>query len=453
MSGHNPFRYKNRDQLLSAAEAIGLNLPFQENTANLLESVTVAGRTLSNRLAILPMEGCDGTEKGAPDELTFRRYNRYGAGGCGLIWFEATTVSPAAKANPRQLCLTEETLPAFKHLVNETRKASRNANPKIKPLLILQLTHPGRYTRKGYDPAPVIACHNPLLDRLCCLPDDHPLISDDALRQLQKNFLTAAELAVAAGFDGVDVKACHGYLLSELLSAHTRTDSLYGGPFENRIRFMIDTVKKIRQQLPESIIASRFNAWDGIEYPYGFGASAKAPQLPDFNEAVELAGRLSAAGTDLLAVTMGNPYVKPHYGRPYDRPLAGAAVPDENPLTGIDRMMRATREVQQSVPIPVVGCAYSWLRRFFPNVAAASVESGNVSIIGVGRNAFAYPDFPNDLASTGTVNEQKVCIACSCCSQIMRGGGRAGCPIRDAACYEHEYRHCRVQSGGGGDKS
>jgi NADPH2 dehydrogenase len=59
------------------------------------------------------MEGCDGTLEGAPDELTFRRYRRFGAGGAKLIWGEATAVLPEARANPRQLCLIPENLSAL----------------------------------------------------------------------------------------------------------------------------------------------------------------------------------------------------------------------------------------------------------------------------------------------------------------------------------------------------
>src|SRR5690606_34629762 len=118
-------------------------------------------------------------------------------------------------------------------------------------------------------PAPVIATRNPSLGRN--LPEDYPVISDDQLEQLEDCFLEAAVLARDIGFDAVDIKACHGYLNSELLSAFTR-DGKYGGSFENRTRFLINIVDKIKDRLGDSLdITLRLNAYDAVPYPYGWG--------------------------------------------------------------------------------------------------------------------------------------------------------------------------------------
>ncbi len=389
------------------------------------------------------MEGCDAEPDGAPGPLTLRRYQRYAAGGSGLIWYEATAVTQEGRANPRQLWITAANVGAFRTLVNETRAAARDCwGTAHDPLLILQLTHSGRYARPDGRPRPVIAQHNPILDPRLGIGPDYPLVTDAELNRLQDAFVSAAELAAAAGFDGVDIKACHGYLVSELLGAFTRPHSRYGGPFENRARFLLEVVQRIRAQVPAVFVTSRFNAHDGLPHPHGFGNDEEA-----LTEACELARRLRALACPVLNVSLGNPYYNPHFGRPYDSPIAWAATPDEHPLAGVARLLQAAATVQRAVPdVPVIGAGYSWLRHLFPHVAAAVVSAGNAALVGLGRMALAYPDFVKDLAQNGALDPKKTCTACSGCSQIMRDGGRAGCRVRDPEIYAKEYREGRARA-------
>lgn len=97
----------------------------------------------------------------------------------------------------------------------------------------MQLTHSGRYSKPEGVAAPMIAYRDPLLDPPVKVTDDGPVVSDEYLDGLVDIYVQAAKLAKEAGFDGVDIKACHRYLFSELLSAFTR-EGKYGGSFENR---------------------------------------------------------------------------------------------------------------------------------------------------------------------------------------------------------------------------
>jgi 2,4-dienoyl-CoA reductase-like NADH-dependent reductase (Old Yellow Enzyme family) len=133
---------------------------------------------------------------------------------------------------------------------------------------------------------------------------------------------------------------------------------------------------------------------------------------------------------------MGVPAWKSHFGRPFDKPVPGGIVPGEHPLEGVARHLRFAAELQRAAPgAAVVGPGYSWLRRFFPNVGAAMVQSESTSLIGQGRGALAYPDFPKDLADKGRLNSKKVCTTCSLCSHLLRQQKRVGCVLRDP-----EYR-------------
>src|SRR5213592_431867 len=97
------FKYKSLDDIRRDAERLGLPVRFDEDTGPLARAVRVGRLRAGNSVAIQPMEGCDGTLGGAPDELTLRRYRRFGAAGAMIIWGEATAVVPEGRANPRQL--------------------------------------------------------------------------------------------------------------------------------------------------------------------------------------------------------------------------------------------------------------------------------------------------------------------------------------------------------------
>jgi len=442
-SRHERSQLDDHAALARCADQLSVTIPFSDDITILFTPLDVGGRRVPNRFVVQPMEGCDAGPDGGPGPLTLRRYRRYAAGGSGLIWFEATAVTPEGRANPRQLWITADNVGAFQRLVDATRaEAQAISGAGHDVLLVLQLTHAGRYARPDGVPQPIIAQHNSVLDPRIGIGPEYPLICDAELDRLQEAFLCAAELAATAGFDGVDVKACHGYLVSELLAAFTRTDSRYGGPFENRTRFLLEVVARIRAQVSGLLVTSRFNAHDGLPYPHGFGADAE-----ELTEPLELARRLRALGCPVLNVSLGNPYHNPHYGRPYDLPVAGAATPDEHPLVGVARLLGAAAAVQRAVPdVPVVGTGYSWLRHLFPHVAAGVVAQGGVALVGLGRLALAYPDYVKDLAEKGALDPDKTCAACSGCSQMMHDGGRVGCRVHDSDIYAEEYRQGRARA-------
>jgi 2,4-dienoyl-CoA reductase-like NADH-dependent reductase (Old Yellow Enzyme family) len=141
-----------------------------------------------------------------------------------LIWFEATAVVEEGRSNPRQFYLHEANVGEFERLVAETRRAaSESPGPDQNSLLILQLTHSGRWSKPDGTRRPLIAHHNHMLDAMVDIDASYPLANDGELDRLQDAFVDAARLAASAGFDGIDVKSCHGYLGSELLAAYTRS--------------------------------------------------------------------------------------------------------------------------------------------------------------------------------------------------------------------------------------
>lgn len=441
MSQHQQFKFKSSGELLDKASELGLELPFRENIDPLFDPIEVSGKIIPNRFAVQPMEGFDSELDGSPGELALRRYKRYAQGGSGLIWFEATSVKHEGRSNRRQLLLSTNTVGEFSRLIDITKRAAFNDfGYNHEPFLVLQLTHSGRYSKPDGNSEPLAACCNPHLDEKF---EKISIIADDELDDLQEDYISAAGLARNAGFDAVDIKACHGYLIHDLLSSFTRENSKYGGELlQNRARFLVEIVEKIKTTVPGLALAVRLNLYDGLPYPYGFGVKKDGSTEIDLSEPIELIRMLKDAGVELLNGTMGIPYANPHIGRPYDKALPGDPIPPEHPLESISRFIEVTGEVQSKFKdFPIVGTGYSWLRKFYPNVGAAVIEKGLASFIGLGRASFAYPNAPKDLMDRRELDTRKVCIACSKCTEMMRHNQISGCVTRDIEIYAKEYKN------------
>lgn len=465
------FKYKTAEALAADAASRGLDVRLRADLSPLAEPIAVAGRAVGNRLALQPMEGCDGTADGSPGELTYRRYERFGAGGAKLIWGEAAAVAPEGRANTRQLVIDEGHAPGLARLVDLTRAAHRAEWGDDSDLLVgIQLTHSGRYSV----PRPILAQHDPLLDPRTVLDratgrtaaPDSPLIADADLDRLQDRYAAAAGVAFRVGFDFVDLKQCHKYLLCELLSAQTRPGK-YGGSFENRTRFAREVVARLRAENPAGVVATRLNVFDGVPFDFdgvpferngrdapgvrspltppvlsAWGTSASDPFEPDLAEPLALVGALRALGVGLVNVTMGNPYASPHLVRPYEyAPVDGYLAP-EHPLIGVARHFRLTAAVQRAYPdLPVVGSGYSWLQAYAFQAGAANVADGGAAFVGIGRGALSQPDFGRHVLRGAPLDGKRICRTFSYCTALMRakdhplGQFPTGCPPFDKATY------------------
>ncbi len=434
MSDTYKFTYKTLADLESEIAQRNLAIPTTPDTSAFARKVQILGIEAPNSLAIHPMEGFDGEENGAPGELTVRRYERFASGGAGLFWFEATSVCPEGRSSRRQLWINKENVDDYKRLVDRMHALSGGAP------VICQLTHSGRFAKPDNTPAPLISYHNPIMNERLNLDPSLPVVTDDYLDALHGKYLDAVALAKEAGFDGVDIKSCHRYLLSELLSAFTR-EGKYGGSYENRTRLLRETVRDAVSLYGSDgfIIGTRMSVSDCIPYPYGF-CTAEDGSV-DLTEAKKLLSELYGYGMSLLNLSMGTPYYNPHVNRPYD---SGGYEPPESPLVGVERMINASREIKAAVPeLKIIGTGYSYLRHLSPNVAAAVLEEGAVDMTGFGRMAFAYPDFARDMLA-GQFDSKKTCLSCGNCVQLMRRIATSGCPIRDPL-----YRPIFIENCGG----
>lgn len=443
MSLHEKFNFETLADIRKKTSELGLGIGFDENLDVLGTPLAVGKLICPNRFAVLPMEGCDSNPDGSPSQLVHDRYLKYAEGGFGLIWFEANAIVPEGRANELQMMLTASNVSKFRELVQEVDDLSMKKHG-FKPIKILQLTHSGRYSRpEGHIARPLVPQHDPLLDK-----GSEVIVSDGYLDSLVERYVISAMLAKEAGFDGVDIKACHRYLISELLASHTR-EGRYGGSFENRTRLLLSVIRAVREKLgDEFIVASRFNVFDAHPYPYGFGCDKDDMWKFDPSEPVRLVREMVASGVGLLSNSGGNPYyIYPQVTRPFDKSSYGIPVPEEHPLESVDRLFVLTEVVQKAAGnVPVIGNGYSWLRQFLPNAAASNIRAGRCSMVGLGRESFAYPMAPADVFEKGAMDPKKCCITCSLCTQIMRDHGKTGCVIRNSGTYMPLYKKFNAEA-------
>ncbi len=466
------FNYKNLAGLQQSCSDLGLrHIRFETDTARiqaaLAKPVQVGRFTIGNSMCIHPMEGCDGTLDGRPGELTWRRYKRFARGGAKLVWFEATAVEPEGRANPRQLWINDDNVGDFAALLETLRSVHREEFGTDSDLLEpLQLTQSGRYSVPS---SKSIAYHHPQIDARSHTPPDFPVVTDAQLDRLQDRYIDAARLGFKAGFRAFDVKVTHGYLLSELLGAKTRPGK-YGGSIENRSRMACDILRRLRDEFgPDIILTMRLGCFDGVPYvknpetrlgepmpyptpyPWGFGVNPDNPLEPDLTDVKAAIALFRDAGAQLLNISLGCPYYNPHIGRPFETPDEGNYEQPEHPLLGVDRHFMVAGELQRAFPdVAMVGTGYSWLQVYAPNAGAANLLDGNIRLMGMGRNALAYPDFARAILETGALNERQVCKTLTYCTYLMRQKNNAlgqfptGCPPFDKEGYGPVIKEARA---------
>ncbi|MBR2884006.1 MAG: flavin oxidoreductase/NADH oxidase [Clostridia bacterium] len=387
-------------------------------------------RKIQNRIVFHPMEGCDGTADGAVDELTYRRYLRFAKSGAGIIWFEATAITAEGRANPRQLFLNEKTKDSFKKLISDI-KTTAIKECGFEPIIIVQLTHSGRFSKPDGTPKPIVAYRNSHWE-IGRENQPYVIATDEYCKTIPNKYYTAAKLAEEVGFDGIDVKCCHGYLFNEFLSA-TEREGMYGGSLENRTRLYFECIDAVKEAVSEqTFVTTRLNACDCFPYPYGYGVD-KSNNI-DLTETKQIIKSLYDKGIRLINLTLGNPYLIPHINRP-------CINAPEDGETGMKRTYDVTSELKKEFPnMCFIASGLSFAGENAMEYSEMIINNGAADFAGFGRLTFAYPDFYRDYLENGQLNKSKLCLKCSKCSQLMRAGTVAGCPVRDSETYMPYYK-------------
>jgi 2,4-dienoyl-CoA reductase-like NADH-dependent reductase (Old Yellow Enzyme family) len=446
---------------------LGIDLQIEDSIVQgdaspLAKSLKWNNRVIGNSWCVQPMEGWDGTATGGVTEPMIRRWRNFGASGAKLIWGgEAMAVRPEGRANPNQLIIDEANKKGLAQLRETLLAAHQEGFGRTDDLVIgFQLTHSGRFCRptdkKRMEPR--VAYRHPILDKKFGVTSDAQVFTNDEVKRLVEDYAKAARIAADVGVDFVDVKHCHGYLLHEFLSAHTRAGE-YGGSLENRTRPLREITAAIRAVAPKLGIGVRASIFDlvpfkpdpelskpgkpgpGIPedfshclpYQYGFGVNSNNPVEYDLEEPIEFLRICEKLGITLVNLSAGSPYYNPHIQRPAAYPPSDGYQPPEDPLVGCARQINVVKELKARFPnLLIVGTAYTYLQEYFPHVAQYYLRHGHVDSVGIGRVVLSYPRMLADAVEKGALEHRLICRTFSDCTTAPRNGLPSGCyPLDD----------------------
>ena len=449
-------RIKSVEEFRERLEELGLDVPCDdgmltaEDGSPLAEPLQLGPLEAGNRWCIHPMEGWDANPDGSPSEHTLRRWRRFGLSGAKFIWGgEAAAVRMDGRANPNQTLGVPHNKSGLADLLNTLTDTHRDRFGTSEDLVVgLQLTHSGRFCRPNSKQLePRIAYHHPLLDAKFGIDgDDESIVwTDDQLDDLIVDYVNAAKTAFDVGYQFVDVKACHGYLLHEFLSARTRPGR-YGGNFDGRTNLLRSIIKAIQNEVPELVIMVRLSVFDTppfvtsreigkpmdyetlMPYDVGFGVDANDPMQMDLTEPIQLMKMLQKLGVASINISCGSPYYNPHIMRPAIFPPSDGYQPPEDPLVGVARQIHCAKTCKESLPdMPMVGTGYTYLQDFLVQVAQATVRKGWIDSVGLGRMVLSYPDLPADSLQGNAAQRKQICRTFSDCTTAPRNGIISGC--------------------------
>ena len=311
------------------------------------------GVVLKNRLVKAAMSDSLGDGAGDPTDEQVRLYERWSAGGAALSIIGEVQVDPRYPEKPGNLVLGPL---SDRVKLARVAEAGSNGGAHIWP----QLGHAGALAHTPIsDPAGPSALN---LNGLTC-----DALSETAIEALPGTYSAAASRAQDVGFDGVEVHAGHGFLLSQFLSPlfNRRTDR-YGGSIEARCHVLLEVVRHIRRDVgAEFAIAVKINSCDQLE-----GGLTE-------DEALTVVESLGSEGVDLIDVSGGTYF--PGAASSSDRTSSGPYF-----LSFVQRARNLT-----DTPLMLTG-GFKTRRE-----AAAAVNSGAVDVVGLARAMVLDPDLPS----------------------------------------------------------
>jgi 2,4-dienoyl-CoA reductase-like NADH-dependent reductase (Old Yellow Enzyme family) len=323
-----------------------------------------SGLVLRNRIAKAAMEEGLAGQAQLPDERLVRLYQRWGAGGAGLLVTGNVMVHKEALTGPRGVVLDQDApLEPFRRWA-EAGKAGGAA-------MFMQISHPGRQVRAnmpGVSWAPsAVGLQMGKHTRRFRPPT---AMTPDQIDATLDRFVVTAVRAEEAGFDGVEIHGAHGYLLSQFLSplANRRTDK-WGGSLENRARLLLEIVEAIRLHVsPAFAVAVKLNSADFQRG--GF----------DADDARRVIAMLAPLGVDLVELSGGS----------YESPAMSGRPADDRTLSREAYFLDLATQLAGTSPLPLMLTGGISRRD-----TAEEVLAGGVAVVGLATAIAVTPDLPN----------------------------------------------------------
>lgn len=361
---------------------------------HLLSPLDLGFTTLPNRVLMGSMHiGLEEVENGFERMAAF--YAARARGGVGLMVTGGIAPNDAGCTFPGGAKMTTDA-EAAQHAV--VTSAVHEAGGRI----AMQILHFGRYAHHPGLVAPS-AVQAPISGFV-----PHAL-TDDEVESTIEDFVTAAALAQSAGYDGVEIMGSEGYLINEFIaSATNHREDRWGGSYENRIRFPVEIVRRVRERVgSDFILIYRLSMLDLV------------PGGSSLEEVVRLAREIEAAGATIINTGIGW-----HEAR---IPTIATSVP-RGAFTWV------TEKVRGAVSVPLVTSN----RINTPEVAEQILAAGRADMVSMARPFLADPDFVAK-ASAGRADAINTCIGCNqACLDHIFSGKVTSCLVNPRACHETE---------------
>lgn len=347
---------------------------MKERFEKLFSPFQVKNLVLKNRLVYPPMGTGYTTNLGAVTPRLIAYHQARAAGGVGLNILEFTVVEEFGNLHTNMPGIYDDShIPGLKSLTG----AIHQVGGKI----CIQIGHAGRRAKSAFNGGRRPRAPSSIPE----LGGEHPYeMQQSQIDYIQECFQKAAMRAKQAGFDAVEMHAAHGYLVHQFLSplSNRRTDS-YGGSLENRTRFALETLSRIREGVGDEFPV--FCRVSGDDFLDGGSSLAETKQF------VKL---LEKAGADVIDISAGVPE------------SSERVVPPMALDHGLNVGMSADIKRQVKLPVICVG------RIKTLEEAEAILRAGNADLIAMGRALIADPDLPQKTLGGGTV---RPCIGCNQC--------------------------------------
>lgn len=337
--------------------------------SSLFDKINVGNVVLNNRLVMTAMSTCFAGPRGQVTDRLIEYYATRAAGGVGLVTVEEAYIHPQLPHVKNALGVyADHLIPGLQTLTRRIHEEGSAVSLQIGLYFRQQLNGFPRYVASAQAPD--------------CGPESKEL-TETEIHCLRNLFVDAAERARNAGFDAVEIHACHGCLLSEFLSPYWnyRTDK-YGGDRSGRFRFPLSILAGIRKHL-------------GSDYPVLFRISGSEFASEGFTseDAVEFSKSLEDGGVTAINVSGGLGHVN------------HIAIPPSDVPRGL--LLPIGKIIKEVVKVPViVGNSMT------PQLAQEAVESGQADLIGLGRPLIADPEWPRKLEQD-RLGRIRHCIRCN----------------------------------------
>lgn len=355
-----------------------------QNHPRLFQPLKINGLRLKNRITMAPLYLGYAGEGGKVTPLLVEHYRRMGRSGAALVVAENAAVAAAGMGSPRTLRCDHG---RFTSGLGRLAEAIHSG----KALAALQINHAGRFAHVAEPVAPSAVAAFGRTPRDLTLHE---------IRTIQQQFATAARRVQAAGFDLVELHGGTGYLLAQFLSPRTnRRGDAYGGSLDNRMRFGLETLDRVKQAVGTFPIGYRFLAHEWL------------PDGLDLAQSLPFARALCEKGVAYLSV-MGGTYES----------FFMPAVVKSSKKPGY--MVPLSQAVKRHASVPVIAAG----RISTPMLAESLLDKGKADLIGLARVLWADPLWVRK-ARQGRSKEIVACRpACNACMALVMKGRPAFCP-------------------------